>query len=130
MENHKLVLPEHLNHFGFLFGGHLLCWVDEIAWIAASLDYPGLRFVTVGMDQVEFRRSVHEGSILHFDVNRTRTGRTSLTYDVQVRRTGEAIPVPEPVFRTSVTLVRVDEQGQKLPLPDATSCLEPIRESH
>jgi len=24
MENYKLVLPEHLNHYGFLFGGNLL----------------------------------------------------------------------------------------------------------
>ena len=120
MENHKLVLPEHLNHFGFLFGGHLLCWVDEIAWIAATLDYPGLRLVTVAMDQVEFRRSVHQGSILHFDVQRTHTGRTSLTYTVEVRRTGESIAVPEPVFSTRVTLVRIDENGEKTPLP--TSC--------
>ena len=41
MENRRLVLPEHLNHFGFLFGGQLLRWVDGTAWIAASLDYPG-----------------------------------------------------------------------------------------
>ena len=122
MENHKLVLPEHLNHFGFLFGGHLLCWVDEIAWIAASLDYPGLRFVTVAMDEVEFRRSVHQGAILHFSVERSRTGQTSLTYAVEVRQTGEAVPVPEPVFSTRVTLVRVDESGKKTPLPTATSC--------
>jgi acyl-CoA hydrolase len=120
MENHKLVLPEHLNHFGFLFGGHLLRWVDEIAWIAASLDYPGLRFVTVAMDKVEFRRSVHEGAILHFDVNRTRTGRTSLTYAVDVRRTGECVPAPDPVFCTLVTLVRIDENGQKTPLPTSS----------
>lgn len=120
MENHKLVLPEHLNHFGFLFGGHLLRWVDEIAWIAASLDYHGLSFVTVAMDKVEFRRSVHEGAILHFDVKRTHTGRTSLTYSVEVRRTGEAIPVPDLVFRTQVTLVHIDERGSKTPLPTSS----------
>ena len=36
MESYKVVRPEHLNHFGHLFGGCLLKWVDEIAWIAAS----------------------------------------------------------------------------------------------
>ncbi|HSO80381.1 MAG TPA: hotdog domain-containing protein, partial [Chromatiaceae bacterium] len=35
MESYKVVRPEHLNHFGHLFGGCLLKWVDEIAWIAA-----------------------------------------------------------------------------------------------
>ncbi len=66
MENHKLVLPEYLNHFGFLFGGYLLKWVDEYAWIAASLDYPGSNFVTIAMDKVEFRKSVRKGTILKF----------------------------------------------------------------
>jgi acyl-CoA hydrolase len=30
------VLPEHLNHYGYLFGGHLLKWVDASAWIKWS----------------------------------------------------------------------------------------------
>lgn len=51
MESYKLVLPEHLNHYGYLFGGYLLQWVDETAYIAATLDYPGSNFVTVAMDR-------------------------------------------------------------------------------
>ena len=54
MENHRLVLPEHLNQFGFLFGGYLLKWVDEFAWMGASLEFPGCLVVTVGMDEVSF----------------------------------------------------------------------------
>jgi len=38
MESHKVVRPEHLNHFGDLFGRGLLKRVDEISWIAASRD--------------------------------------------------------------------------------------------
>ena len=30
MESYKVVRPEHLNHYGYLFGGFLLKWVDEI----------------------------------------------------------------------------------------------------
>ena len=36
---YKLVLPEHLNQYGFLFGGNLLKWIDEVSWMA-SLDFP------------------------------------------------------------------------------------------
>jgi len=111
MENHKLVLPEHLNQFGFLFGGHLLMWVDEIAWIAATLAYPDCRFVTVGMDKVEFKRSVREGAILKFTVDPRRVGTTSLTWEARVWRKEEEI------FSTRITLVRVDENGKKTPLP-------------
>src|SRR5574344_587304 len=82
----KLVMPEHMNQYGVLFGGNLLKWVDETAWMAVSLDYPGARFVTIGMDRVEFKKSVSGGSILRFEVLRQRVGRTSITYDARVFR--------------------------------------------
>lgn len=117
MENHKLVMPEHLNHYGYLFGGYLLQWVDEYAWIAASLDYPGCGFVTIAMDRVEFRKSVTKGTILKFDVKRTREGTTSVEYAVGVYRKRKDDSELERVFSTRVTLVRVNDQGRKEPLP-------------
>jgi hypothetical protein len=54
-----LVLPGDLNHYGFLFGGRLLAWIDEASWIAASLDYPHCQFVTVALDAVEFHLDRH-----------------------------------------------------------------------
>jgi len=117
MENHKLILPEHLNHYGFLFGGNLLKWVDETAWIAASLDYPGCNFVTVAMDHVEFRESVKQGTILKIVVNRTRTGHTSVSYRAEVYRANSRPGEDGLIFITLVTFVRVDRTGNKLPLP-------------
>ena len=117
MENHRLVLPEHLNHFGYLFGGHLLQWVDESAWIAATLDYPGCQFVTIGMDKVEFRKSVRQGSILRIHAGRTNEGNTSVQYTATVFRDDTDGGGQEPVFSTTITFVRVDDQGTKTPLP-------------
>lgn len=111
MENHKLVLREHLNHYGFLFGGYLLMWVDEVAWIAGSLDFPNCQFVTVGMDRVEFKKRVPEGTILKFKTTRTRLGNTSVSYAVSALNEAEV-----EIFSTTVTLVRVDEAGEKLPI--------------
>ncbi|MDF1812963.1 MAG: acyl-CoA thioesterase [Verrucomicrobiales bacterium] len=110
MENHRLIRPEHLNHYGFLFGGYLLMWVDEMAWLAATEEFPDCKFVTVGMDQVAFKKSVKEGSILRFSSTKLRIGNTSITYDVKVSHQGVEI------FSTSVTLVRVDDQGRKTPI--------------
>ena len=114
MQHHKLVLPENLNHYGFLFGGYLLKWVDEVAWIAASLDYPNSKFVTIAMDHVEFRKSVREGTILLFKTERTRVGNTSVNYRVEVVR--ESGTENESVFETTVTFVRIDEDGNKTPI--------------
>ena len=116
MENRRLVLPEHLNHYGFLFGGQLLRWVDEVAWIAASLDFPGYHFVTVGMDEVAFKKGVREGTILKFQTEKSREGETSVTYDVNVVRARVETGACDPVFSTRVTLVRVDEDGNKVGL--------------
>lgn len=118
MENHKLVLPEHLNHYGYLFGGYLLQWVDEYAWIAATLEYPGCGFVTVAMDRVEFKKSVQQGTILKFVVQKSKQGLTSVQYEVNVYTGGLRQDQSNgSLFSTHVTLVRIDENGQKMALP-------------
>ncbi len=113
MESFKLVLPEHLNHYGYLFGGYLLQWVDETAYIAASLDYPGSNFVTVAMDRVVFHRSIRQGAILRLEAQRQRVGTTSVGYLVNVYDGAS----PEPVFSTQITFVGLGPDGRKIALP-------------
>ena len=117
MESYKVVRPEHLNHYGYLFGGFLLKWVDEISWIAASRDYPGCRFVTVAMDKVEFRKSVRQGTVLRFKARRSKTGDTSVQYTVKVFSDDLATGAEEAIFSTHVSFVCLDEAGGKQPLP-------------
>jgi acyl-CoA hydrolase len=111
MQTQRLVLPADLNQYGFLFGGRLLAWVDEASWIAASLEFPQCRFVTVAMHEVQFHHSVREGTILTIDSRLQKTGNTSVTYGVQVidtRRNPQDV-----LFATTVTFVNVDEGGNK-----------------
>lgn len=119
MESYKVVRPEHLNHYGYLFGGFLLKWVDELTWIAASRDYPGCRFVTVGMDRVEFHRSVRQGTVLRFEAQRSEVGRTSVQYAVAVYADDLETGAEELIFSTRVSFVCLDGQGRKTPLPKA-----------
>jgi acyl-CoA hydrolase len=113
MENYKLVLPGHLNHYGYLFGGNLLQWVDEVGWIAASLDYPGCNFVTIGMDKVEFKKSVRQGALLRFEARRSREGNTSVQYTIDVYLHDIKSGDDEPIFSTNTTFVCIDSQGKK-----------------
>lgn len=116
MDHHKLVLPEHMNQHGFLFGGYLLQWIDEFAWITATVDYPGLRFVTVAMEDVQFRRGIDMGEVLRFVVDREARGRTSVRYRV---RAHGIVKQPDPatvLFERTVTFVNVDQAGRKAPL--------------
>jgi acyl-CoA hydrolase len=117
MDTYTLVRPEHLNHHGYLFGGNMLKWVDEIAWLVASRDFPGCTLVTIGMNDIVFNHRVLSGSILRFHVLPLHQGKTSITYRVEVHADAPGSSVEEKDFSTQVTLVRLDDEGIKMPLP-------------
>lgn len=112
MKTHRLVLTEDLNQYGFLFGGRLLSWVDEASWIAASLDFPNCRFVTVGMDEVSFKHGVARGDIIAIRSVLETMGKTSVGYRVEVFK--GKVPDGKSIFSTLVTFVNVDQHGNKL----------------
>jgi acyl-CoA hydrolase len=116
MDHHKLVLPEYLNPDGFLFGGYLLKWIDEVAYITANLEYPRRRFVTIGLENVVFRHQIEKGEILRFAVDRARVGRTSVGYEVKVFGEQESEEATHILFDTKITFVNVDKSGTKQPL--------------
>lgn len=112
-----MVRPEHLNHHGYLFGGIVLKWVDEFAWLFCSLDYRGCSMVTVAMDEVVFRQRISCGAILRFNVERERQGTTSVTYRVHVYGDEPGATQERFIFSTKVVFVRLDENGEKAALP-------------
>ncbi|MEN8260573.1 MAG: hotdog domain-containing protein [Pseudomonadota bacterium] len=113
MNHYKLVQPEHLNHYGYLHGGNLLQWVDEIGYIAANLEFPGHEFVTVGLDNVVFRKSIRLGSILEFRTEINKLGNTSVSYNVTVFCEDRETGTVEGVFQTNITYVSIDKAGKK-----------------
>ncbi len=119
MENYKLVLPGDLNQNGYLYGGNLLKWIDEYAWIAATLDYPGSSLVTVGLDKVTFKKGVNEGAILKFIIEKSKIGTTSVQYLVNVYCQNKCYDNLEQIFSTHITFVNIDEEGKKKNLTDS-----------
>ncbi|MEO5352984.1 MAG: acyl-CoA thioesterase [Magnetococcus sp. XQGC-1] len=117
MKTYKLVLPEYLNHYGYLFGGQLLKWVDEAAYIAARMDYPTCEFVTVAMDRLTFHERVNMGDILCFAVHRARVGTTSVDYVTTVYNALSQQSPAQEIFSTNITFVRIGADGSKQPLP-------------
>ena len=104
-----LVRPEHLNHHGFLFGGRLLEWLDEQAYIAAfSLCSAKVNMVTIGIDRVEFKKSVANGEIIYFHSCVVHVGTTSITAYTQVNRH----PQGEDIFSAYTTFVALNESGR------------------
>jgi len=122
-ESMLLVRPEHLNHHGYLFGGRLLEWLDEQAYIAAIARLnPEANLVTIAIDRVEFRFSVVQGSVLRFRSMLVHAGRSSLTVYTQVFR--RPAMNDEEIFRAYVTFVCLGKHAR--PRPVAPLLLQPF----
>ena len=114
-ESRVLVRPEHLNHHGYLFGGRLLEWLDEQAYIAAIARLKSeANLVTVAIDRVEFKYSVVQGSVLRFRSMLVHAGRSSITVFTQVFRGRDS--AEEEIFRAYVTFVSIDKKAKPRPV--------------
>ncbi|MBL8630377.1 MAG: acyl-CoA thioesterase [Rhodospirillaceae bacterium] len=107
-----LAMPADTNPAGFIFGGWAVGQMD-IAGALYAGGLTGQRVVTVAIDAMKFHKPVHVGDEVSCYTSVLRTGRTSMTLQIQmwVRRRSvlsEPIHVTEGVF----TFVAVDAQGR------------------
>jgi len=81
----RFVRPNDLNINDSLFGGQLLCWIDEEAAIYASCQMKHDRVVTKYISEIDFKASARVGDILEFGLEVMVSGRTSLSMRCEVR---------------------------------------------
>lgn len=114
----SLVLPSDTNHFGTIFGGNVLSFVDEVAAIAA-MRHARMPVVTASIDSVDFLHSIRAGEAMEVEGFVTWTGRSSIEVFVRVR--GEdLLSGGRRVTATSfLTMVAVDDLGSPAPVPPA-----------
>lgn len=107
----EVMMPEHENPSGNIFGGVLLSKMDIAGAVAARQVHPG-RVVTVAMDSVIFKKPVLRGDLLICWADVINVGNTSIKTKirVEVNRNGEIIQVTE----AEATYVALDAQGVKV----------------
>ncbi len=102
-------MPEHLNGANRLFGGALLSWVDEEAYIFARCYLSHPKMVTRFMSEVSFVSAGMQGDIIEFGIETTKLGTTSITLACQVRNMDSGNVIIE---IDKIVLVAVDEAGE------------------
>ncbi|MDP6602372.1 MAG: acyl-CoA thioesterase [Phycisphaerales bacterium] len=112
------MMPRDSNVYGTIFGGVILSYLDQSAFIEARRH--GLhRWVTASVDRVDFRKPVFIGDVVRFLTRTVRTGTTSVTVDVAVEAErfdcGERVIVTE----ATLTMVSVCENGKPIPFGDS-----------
>jgi acyl-CoA thioesterase YciA len=110
-------MPADANYHGDIFGGWIMSQVDIAGSIPASRRARG-RVATVAVNAFVFRQPVMIGDVVTFYADIVRTGRTSITVDVNVysqRRPGDEIVVK--VTEATLTYVAIGPDRKPRDLP-------------
>jgi acyl-CoA thioesterase YciA len=111
-------MPADANIHGDVFGGWIMAHVD-IAGAVPAARRAGGRVATVAVTSFLFKQPVFVGDLVSFYANIVKTGRTSVTVDVEVYAERNRLQ-KEVVKVTEATLVYVatDERRQPRALPE------------
>ncbi len=112
----EIVLPQHANTVGGMFGGQLMAWMDVCAAIAAQR-YCGRIAVTAAVDDMIFRRPVRVGDIVRLDSRVNAAYRTSVEVEVVVQVEDPATMLRQVCVSAFFTFVAVDEDGIPTAVP-------------
>lgn len=110
-------LPRDVNAAGDVFGGWVMAQVDIAGAIPAMRRARG-RIATVAVNSFLFKQPISVGDVVSFYAKVVKTGRTSITVDVQVfAERNPADPVVVKVTEATLTYVCLDADGSKREVP-------------
>jgi len=112
----ELMMPQHANIMGNVFGGVILALVDRVAAVCA-IRHAGRQCVTVSVDKVDFKEPIHVGELITAYARVNYAGRTSM--EVGVKILAENVISGEKRHTNScyVTFVALDDKNEPTPVP-------------
>jgi acyl-CoA hydrolase len=112
----ELMMPQHANIMGNVFGGVLLSLVDRVAAVAA-IRHARRQCVTVSVDKVNFREPIRVGELVTAMARVNFTGHTSMEIGVKV--IAENVLTGERRHTNScyLTYVALDAEGSPVEVP-------------
>ncbi len=114
-EQQYLIRPSHINHYGRLFGGQLLYWIDELAGIVA-IRHSGATVTTAAIDNLQFKAPAYEGELVVLQGQVTYVGRSSM--EIRVDTYTESMDgVRKMINRAYIDMVAINSDGQPVEVP-------------
>lgn len=101
-----------------MFGGNMVSLIDEssAAYAVQLCDTP--RMVTIKIDELVFKKPVKVGSLLKVYGKVVEFGTTSVKLYIEVRKHNVYTGEQEVVTHTNIKFVRIDEDGNSIPLSE------------
>ena len=111
----KVVMPSTTNNYDTLFGGTLLGWMDEVAFITATR-FGRCRFVTVSLDRTDFKLPIPSGTIVELIGTVEHLGRTSVRVRVDVWVEHMLVADRLKAVTGEFTMVAIDDDKKPVPV--------------
>lgn len=117
IETSYLMMPQHANPAGKIYGGTILSMADAVAYMCAAR-HSSPNCVTVGVDQMDFREAINIGEMVTFKAAINYVGKTSMEVGIRIEaedmQTGERRHTNSCYF----TMVSLDKNGKPTPAPE------------
>ena len=111
----ELMMPQHVNNLGHVFGGVVLGLVDRAAAVVA-MRHAGQECVTVSIDRVDFMEPIFAGELVTCSARVTYVGRTSMEIGVNVHAENLFTGVSRHTNTCFLTFVAIDQHGRPVPV--------------
>jgi acyl-CoA hydrolase len=106
-EQTYLLMSQHINGCGRLFGGQLLSWIDELAGIV-GMRHSGGNVITASIDNLQFKHGAHVNDIVVLIGRITYVGNSSM--EVRIDTYVEEVDGSRhPINRAYFVMVALDE---------------------
>jgi acyl-CoA hydrolase len=112
----ELVLPQHTNALGTIFGGVVMGWVD-IAGAIAAMRFARRPVVTVSIDSLHFIVPIKKGNTVLTKARVTWAGKTSIEVEILVEAENSITGVTKKATHAFLTYVAVDDNGDPTAVP-------------
>jgi len=122
--NKKIVMTKDIGIHGNLFGGILMAWIDEAAAAFATEYCYTPNMVTVRVGELIFKKPLKSGQHLRIYGEVHKLGTTSISLNMEARKYSVYSGDETSVCTTSVTFVRIDDDGTPTPIG------ETVRKKH
>jgi acyl-CoA hydrolase len=126
LELTELILPQHANHYGTLFGPNALALLGKAAFLVCAR-YTCQPVVMAAAKQVDFLAPIPVGSLVNVGARIARVGRASMTVHVAARFDGPRHADAGDLLRAEFEMVTVDPLGRpcRVSPPDSTDPIDP-----
>lgn len=115
----RVVMARDIGIHGNLFGGMLMAWLDEAA-VAFATEYcctPNM--VTVKVGELVFRRPLKAGNHIRIYGAVAELGTRSITLNIDARKYNLYSGDETVVCTTTMTFVRIDDDGTSTPIGES-----------